>query len=63
MTSTQGVALGWLVIAPLVRQTDGQARVVIAQALEEEQQRIVASPLKFVANLANLLQVAVRAGG
>ena len=56
---TQGVALGWLVIAPLVRQAGGQARDVRFQALEEKQERIVPAPFQFVANSADLLQVAV----
>jgi|GEM_PF-4487540 len=40
----------------------GQARVVRFQALEEKQDRIVPAPFEFVADLANLLQIAVRVG-
>jgi hypothetical protein len=40
----------------------GQARVVVLQALEEEPPRNVPAPFEFVADLADLLQVAVRVG-
>ena len=40
----------------------GQARVVRFLALEEEQEWIVSAPFEFVANSANLLQVAVLVG-
>ena len=38
----------------------GQARVIVLQALEEEPPRIVVAPFEFVADWADLLQVAVR---
>jgi len=37
-------------------------RRVVLQALEEEQQRIVPAPFAFVADWADVLQVAVRVG-
>ena len=40
----------------------GQACVVVLQALEEEQERIVSAPFEFVADWADLRQVAVRVG-
>jgi len=40
----------------------GQARVVRFQALEEKQERIVPAPFEFVADSADLLQVAMRVG-
>ena len=40
----------------------GQARVIAFHALEIEQERIVTAPFKFVADLANLSQIAVRVG-
>jgi len=36
------------------------SRVVVLQALEEEPQRLVPAPFEFVADGANLLQVAAR---
>ncbi len=41
----------------------GQARVVRFQALEEKQERIVPAPFEFVADSADLLQVAECVGG
>lgn len=40
----------------------GQPSVVVFQAFQEKQERIVPAPFEFVANLADLLQVAVRVG-
>jgi hypothetical protein len=38
----------------------GRARVVRFKALEEKQERIVPAPFEFVADSADLLQIAVR---
>ncbi|MBX7209429.1 MAG: hypothetical protein K1X78_14020 [Verrucomicrobiaceae bacterium] len=40
----------------------GQASVIVFHALEKKQQRIVPAPFEFVADSANLPQIAVRVG-
>ena len=52
--------LGFTFAPPADQRRWTQTRVVIFEAIEETQQRIMTAPFEFVADLAHLLQIAVR---